>query len=390
MTTAPRHTLSLARWTLLVLGLLAVPSTLLRPLSWELAYLLPFVTFIAVGWLLTARRPENAEGWFFLSAAAVGGVFDLAGYALHRAILTGQLDTWWAWLGAWLQMWLWPALFVLMTTFPLLLFPSGFLSRTWRWVGYATGVLTAWTCLLGMISPQLGASESDSVSLHNPLSPSFLSGADPISDNWLARNVGLLGLGVSVVLAAVSLVIRARRAQGVERLQIRWVAFTAAVMAVLIVPALMASNTTAVANVLWAVLLSLLPAAMGVAILRYRLYDIDRIISRTTSYAIVTGCLLLTYAGIVTLASRVLHTNSALVVAVATLTAAALARPILRRVRDVVDRRFNRSRYDAQHTVDAFGARLRHVRQPESVRTDLVAAVEQTIQPSSVTLWVRP
>ena len=171
-------------------------------------------------------------------------------------------------------------------------------------------------------------------------------------------------------------------------MQIRWVTFAAVLLGVLVVPASVASNST-LSTILWAVKLSLLPAAMGLAILRYHLYDIDRIISRTTSYAIVTGCLVVTYAGIVALASRVLHTSSPIVVAGATLTAAALARPILRRVQDAVDRRFNRSRYDAQHTVDAFGARLRHSSQPESVQTDLVAAVELTIQPTSVKLWVR-
>ena len=159
-----------------MLALLGVATTFARPLSWEVAYLLPFVTFIVVGWLLTGRRPENAEGWVFLSAAAVGGVFELAGYATHRAVETQSFDTWWAWSGAWLQMWLWPALLVLMTTFPLLLFPAGYLSRLWRWVGYVAVILTVWTCLLGMISPRLGLAESSCCNPAQPCVPGVLVG----------------------------------------------------------------------------------------------------------------------------------------------------------------------------------------------------------------------
>ena len=140
-----------------------------------------------------------------------------------------------------------------------------------------------------------------------------------------------------------------------------------------------------------AVLLSflLIPAAFGIAILRYHLYDIDRIISRTTSYALVTGLLLATYATVVATATRLLDTEQPVVVAAATLTVAALARPVLRRVQSVVDRRFNRSRYDAVRTVDAFGARIRNQVDPHHVREDLVAVVNATLQPDTVTLWTR-
>jgi len=230
------------------------------------------------------------------------------------------------------------------------------------------------------------------VVLSNPLSPAFMSDWG-FSDNWLARNLGLLGMAVTAVLAAISLVLRTRRATDVERVQIRWVSFAGALMATLLVienlPKVAFSDTTLAGAIVWAVLLSLLPAAMGAAILRYRLYDIDRIISRTTSYAMVSGLLLATYAVVATGLSMLLKNSPALAVAAATLTAAAIARPVLSRVQVIVDRRFDRSRYDAVRTVDAFGIRLRHEVDTNQVTGTLVQVVDQTLQPSTVSLWLR-
>jgi len=141
----------------------------------------------------------------------------------------------------------------------------------------------------------------------------------------------------------------------------------------------------------WVVLAyTLIPASIGVAVLRYRLYDIDRVFSRTTSYAIVTGILLATYAIVVTLVSQFVPHASSVAVVVATLSAAALASPVLRRVQVTVDRRFNRARYDAIQTVDAFGAQLRHQVDPDRVRSDLAAVVAVTLQPDQVTVWMQP
>ena len=148
-------------------------------------------------------------------------------------------------------------------------------------------------------------------------------------------------------------------------------------------------NSSQGGNPFLSVGMTLIPISCGFAITRYHLYDIDRIISRTTSYAIVTGCVIATYAAIVTVASRLFHTNSPVVVAAATLCAAAIARPALRRVQAAVDRRFNRERYDAVHTVDEFGARLTHEVDPDRVSTDLVHVVTNTLEPRDLSLWLK-
>jgi peptidoglycan/LPS O-acetylase OafA/YrhL len=182
-----------------------------------------------------------------------------------------------------------------------------------------------------------------------------------------------------------SVALRWRRSSGIERLQLRW--FLAAVVAVAIGFLLTFHNSGA--NAAFGFTVSLIPIACGVAILRYRLYDIDRIISRAASYAIVTGVLLVTYALVVTSVTRLMPDASTLAVAAATLSAAALARPLYRRVQQAVDRRFNRARYDAQHTVDDFGARLRHEVDTDLVAGDLLGVVRLTLQPAGVALWLR-
>jgi hypothetical protein len=229
------------------------------------------------------------------------------------------------------------------------------------------------------------------VALHNPLSPPFLSGAGT-SDDWLLRNVALATIVVVTVVAAIGIAVRAYRAVGVERLQFRWVGFACVMLVVLLALTTLFPDSTAVGKLIWALALVLIPVSMGIAILRFHLYDIDRVISRTTSYAIVTGLLLTVYAAIVTSSSRLLHNDSPIVVAGATLIAAALARPLLTRVQRVVDHRFDRARYDGLRTVDEFGARLRHEVDPDVVVADLSAVVRRTLQPqhSTITLVERP
>jgi hypothetical protein len=133
-----------------------------------------------------------------------------------------------------------------------------------------------------------------------------------------------------------------------------------------------------------------LPVSMGVAILKYRLYDIDRIISRTLAYAIVTGLLIGVYAGLVLLATQVLGRQSPVAVAAATLAGAALFNPVRRRVQHAVDRRFNRARYDADQTVAAFAARLQEAVDLHRVRDDLTATVHQALEPAHITVWIAP
>jgi hypothetical protein len=194
------------------------------------------------------------------------------------------------------------------------------------------------------------------------------------------------------VLSVIQVVLRYRRARGVERLQLQWFAFSAVVFASLLVISSQVDGPLRhplLGDLLFTVGASMIPLSCGLAILRYRLYDLGRIVSRTTSYAIVTGLVIATYGVVVTAVTRVVPNSDSLAVAGATLAAAAVARPLLHKVQGAVDRRFNRTRYDAQHTVDRFGEALRHEVDASALEAHLVEAVDQTLQPSQLRLWLK-
>jgi len=193
-------------------------------------------------------------------------------------------------------------------------------------------------------------------------------------------------------VAAGSLVVRFRRARGVERLQLRWVAVAAALVSLAGVVVLASLGLGATTLLTWAasICVALIPMAIGAAVLRYRLYDLDRIISRTLAYGLLTLLLGGSYTGVVLGLGQLLGRTSGLAVAVATLTVAALFQPARRRIQGAVDRRFNRRRYDAARTIQAFSARLRQQVDLDTLTTELLAVVEQTMQPTQVSLWLRP
>ena len=195
-------------------------------------------------------------------------------------------------------------------------------------------------------------------------------------------------VGTLVLLpGAVAIIIRFRRTGDEERLQLKWFMYAAAVATVVTLAVTQVSNDPLPA---FEVVFPLIPAAVGVAILKYRLYDIDRLISRTLAYAIVTGLLVGLYAGLVLLATQVLSITSPVAVAASTLVAAALFAPLRRRVQQVVDRRFNRVRYDADQTVAAFAARLQQGAVLDVVRSDLLAVVNATVEPAHISIWTAP
>ena len=218
------------------------------------------------------------------------------------------------------------------------------------------------------------------------VSAGVLIGVDPTSQGPLVKAATAavtLGYALGLLSAIPSLAYRVWRSKGAERAQMKWFLLAVVIAAV----AWFFDRAPAPVTFLCVVVLP--PLAITIALLRYRLYDIDRVISRTASYAIVTGLLVATYGVIVTAVTRLLPTSSTLAVATATLAAAALARPVYRRVQGAVDRRFNRARYQAQLTIDAFGARLRNEVDSDNVARDLAGVVSQTLQPSGITLWVR-
>jgi len=187
-------------------------------------------------------------------------------------------------------------------------------------------------------------------------------------------------------------VARFRRARGVERQQLRWLALAAALTGVgaAVVVVGMAMGATAVLLFAAGVCLALLPLATGAAIVRYRLYDLDRIISRTVAYGLLTVLLGLGYAAVVLGLGRLLPGGSSLVVAAATLAVAAVFQPLRRRVQQAVDRRFNRRRHDAGRIIEAFGARLRDQVDLDTLTAEVLAVVDQTMAPTRASLWLRP
>jgi hypothetical protein len=233
-------------------------------------------------------------------------------------------------------------------------------------------------------------------SIDNPWSPAFMSDVVDVEGTLLFSALGLIGL-LCGLAGGVSAVLRTRRAVGIERLQMRWFAFAVCVMVSVVVLSAVPSlqDNDVLGTVLFVLALTLIPLSCGIAILRYHLYDIDQIISRTTAYALVTAVLLAVYALVVTSLTGLVPASDSSgqtdswAVAIATLVAAALFRPVLKWARRVVDRRFNREQYDAEVAVEVFAREMRDEVEPQHVTMSLVQVVKQTVQPSGVALWLR-
>jgi hypothetical protein len=392
--------LACALWGLTVLGLAATLwlDRLLRQTGYpELAYLwgtgnLPLlvgaVSAATVGTVVVGRRPAHRVGWLLvlqgLLIAAAGFTFSYSRYGLVARPGALPAADWLAGLAN-------GGVFTYLscTGFILLLTPTGSLpSPRWRWwarVAAAGLVLAFLTAVLSS----------------HPLYPEYPEIGNPLGVAALDRGplalvfpVGALVILIALVVGAVTLLLRFRRARGTERLQLRWVALGAALAAGLFLVALAALILEESDGVIFQSALgasvAVLPLATGAAILRYRLYDIDRIVSRTVAYALLTLLLGLGYAAVVLGLGRLLPEGSTLVVAAATLAVAAVFSPLRRRVQALVDRRFNRRRHDAAQTIAAFSARLRDQVDLDTLSVELVTLVDQTMQPTQASLWLRP
>ncbi len=328
------------------------------------------------GFVLASRRPENRIGWLFLVAGLALGVSGFStGYAQHTLIADpGSLPLGRAF--AWLSNWVW-IIAVAMLGFMFLLFPTGQLrSRRWRPAAWSAGIAFAVAAVCIVIA---ASSEwAHPFALSGPESPGGLTAV------FFAAATVLLSAALLVSVAA--LVVRFAKSSGDERLQLKWCAAAALVLAVVFVVSVWVNS--AAVNILQSVAFVGLWTAIATAVLKYRLYDIDRIISRTVAYAIVTGLLVGVYAGLVILATHILSVHTPVAVAASTLAAAALFNPLRRRVQQVVDRRFNRARYDADQTIAAFAASLKDTVDLDSVRDDLVTAVDQALEPAHVSVWI--
>ena len=395
-----RNALRWARWSawLLAVTTLVVVGVGLALLAWDWStpvprgyfgirgfYGLMAAGFGGVGALLTWRRPRHPVGWVFAAAGLLAAVnlatfeYGLAASAGHRLPGAGYVG--------WVELWIWVPFVTLITLYVFLLFPDGRLpGPRWRPVGWLGGACAA--IAAAGVALTLGSDRPDLPGLRNPF------GLAPAAVPLGIAGIGLAGLLCCVVLAAWSLVLRSRRGTDVTRQQIKWLACSGCLVALALVPAVALSLTpgwpSRVASGAVSAAVLAIPAAVAVAVLRYRLYDIDRIISRTLAYAIITGVLAAVYAGLVLLATQVLRFHSSVAVAAATLAAAALFAPVRRRVQHAVDRRFNRDRYDAGQTVAAFAARLKDAVDLDAVRKDLTSVVQTTLEPASVWVWTRP
>ena len=366
-----------------VLSVWGVSSPSSGSLALTLAISPTAIAIATVGYLVASRRSNNAIGWIYLGSGLwLSTAMLILAYGEYATVTTqgGFGGT----TAVWFTNWWWVPVVSVMWTFPFLLFPDGrLLTRRWRPVAWAAGAISVlWT--LGVAFAGSEYSDLSGNLVPNPYSPQALTG---FFDGL--QGVGALFLAV-LVCSVASLVLRFRRSGARVRAQIKWLILAGVASGAYWIEALATTWTTSDSFFL-SIVLALMPLAVGVAILRYRLYDIDRIISRTTSYAVVTAVLVLVYLAVVTAVSQLLPSSSsnALAVAAATLAAAALFRPVLTRVQGAVDRRFNRSRYDAQRTLDAFAVRLRDSSDPDRVVEDLLAVVDRIVEPSGSGLWIR-
>jgi len=253
-------------------------------------------------------------------------------------------------------------------------------------VGWAAAAGTVLLGLWAAFAPE----PLEGAGLERLTNPLGIQGAETIFKVLQAAAAVLL---VATILAAASMVVRFRRARGEERQQLKWFTY-AAVLSVLVWLLLIvtgvADRLPALGIPVLLVWLVAVPAAIGVAMLRYRLYDIDRLINRTVVYGLLTALLGGGYAGLVLILGQLFGRSSSLAVAAATLTIAAAFQPARRRIQAAVDRRFNRRRYDAARTIAAFSARLREEIDLDSLSAELLGVVDQTMEPTNATLWLRP
>jgi hypothetical protein len=335
--------------------------------------------------VLASRRPRHPVGWLLLAVGqsmAVGGV--IAGYLPYAVIVRpGSLPA----AGVVARVYAPSADAALAGIgFVLLLTPTGS-PPTPRWRRWARWSGTALAVLLVAATVAPGPLDTAALAIDGPVGPRAFGGA-----LGLANQLALVAALLVILGGAASLVSRFRHARGVERLQLRWVALAAALTgsAMLVTAVLVAAGNLVLAGWTSVIGTVFLPLAAGAAILRYRLYDLDRIVSRTLAYGLLTVLLGLGYALVVLGLGRLLGQGSSLAVAAATLAVAAIFQPARRRVQAAVDRRFNRRRHDAARIIEGFGSRLRDQVDLDTLTGELLAVAERTMQPTRASLWLRP
>jgi len=378
------------------IGLVALLLAGIVPAALDLLTLFLYLSYAAIGVVLARMRPANAIGWLLI-AIAFGFVgttttpdLDVSALAAGTASLGDALS---AWFAAWAGTATFLGFFVLVVIFPSGRLPDG----RWRIPSIALisfGLLAVLVTATAPMIPITAGDTAQSAIVPNPFAvlPDLpIWRALPTSDVLIFPVILLLVVGVATI------VVRYRRASGVLRLQLRWLAaaVTFMVFAILAGLTLLALFDTAIGGLAWipAILAyPTIPIAISVAVLRYRLLEIDRIVSRTIAYTLVTGILAIVFAAAILLLQGLLSTftqGQTVAVAASTLAVFALFQPVRRRVQRLVDRRFDRGRYDSERTALAFSERLRHEVDMEAVTLDLAQTTRQTVAPTSLAIWLR-
>ena len=366
----------------------------------NLLILAPFLAFTIVGALIASRRPENPIGWICLVAGLFWTLIALDGQYIAYALATTGVVPLPAAVAA-LSQWLWVPPVGLLSIYLILLFPDGRLpSRRWRPLAWFSGAVMVLVSLAIALAP---GPLPDLGGVRNPFG---LEGYPWIAG---ATNVIPALLPLCTLASALSLVLRYRRSGSEEREQIKWIAFAGSfvglmslitvVSALVFEPLFLGATGT---QPLWlgvlqdVELLSFagIPVAVGFAVLKYRLYDIDLLINRALVYGSLTATLALVYFGGIVVLQRLFVVltgqQSTLAVVASTLLIAALFSPLRRRIQRFIDRRFYRSKYDARKTLEAFSTKLREGTDLDALSNDLVGVVRETMQPAHVSLWLRP
>ena len=391
------RTRSLLAWSLWLATLACCAGGLVAALVWvrpltagllagvagvALAYPLGYAT---VGLVVALRRPANPIGWLFSASGLVWALtisFEPWLNSLlveHRPLgLAGQVAVVVQEVG-------WVPAIALGLALPLLLLPDGRLwSRRWRLV-VADMVVGGALLVVGVVLAPGQLLNDGPVPVDNPFALSGMAGK-------LATIVVIAGVvlyAISMPAALIGLVLRFRSSRGAERQQLRWVVAGAAAAAAGLVAGANVPQQTVISSILYAMVLCI-PLGLAVAVLRYRLWDLDRLVSRTVSYALVTALLVVPYLLILPVTASLARGSGSLAVAAATLIAAAAFQPLRRRVQDLVDRRFNRRRYDTARTLEHFAARLRDQLDLDALEGELLGVVDQTVAPTRASLWLRP
>jgi hypothetical protein len=358
------------------------------------------VVFAIVAALIVSRQPRNTIGWLLMVPVALYVVGGPQASYIESLAPSSPAPTVPLLLMVWFSNWNW-----LLLIFPLLyiplLFPNGRPpTPRWRWVSVAAIVWATLFVLIVTLSRQFRAEfradTTPALVLDNPIGVLGHDAGERLVGIWI---VGLMAL---VVVCAAALFVRYRRADDTEREQIKWLLYACAVFLVVYVSSFVSrlGGTASLGGYIWSVFFGLsvitLPAAIGIAILRYRLYDIDVVINRTLVYGALTTLLVAVYFGGVTATQAIFHALTGqekqpqLAIVVSTLVIAALFNPLRRRIQSFIDRRFYRSKYDAAKTLEAFSARLRDETDLDALSDDLVGVVRETMQPAHVSLWLRP